>query len=197
MGDLAFIGEYTWRLGSRTYAWWNGIDNVPVLPPQVGVMAVLPLQVSAVVMLSPQVGAASEVPAPVEPMPLPFPHHAHTHTRQVWLGYQHFGWSTRWRIWNGTCAKSNCNYGTVLTRKLCTALDCPLWGKVQCHFNHTHHPMVRGRRRVRTMRAQADGRRGGWWEDSGCSCDWAVFSQRSCACSSCWATPAAIRPHLS
>lgn len=35
VGNLAFIGEYSWRLGARTYAWWNGVDNIPALPPQV------------------------------------------------------------------------------------------------------------------------------------------------------------------
>ena len=35
MGDLAFVGEYGWRLGSKTYAWWNELDNVPVMLPQV------------------------------------------------------------------------------------------------------------------------------------------------------------------
>ena len=36
VGNLAFVGEYSWRLGSKTYAWWNKLDKIPWLPPQVG-----------------------------------------------------------------------------------------------------------------------------------------------------------------
>ena len=62
---------------------------------------------------------------------------------QVWLGYQHLSWDTRWRIWNGTCARSDCHLGTVATGGVCTALDCPTWARQACRFTDKDHPMVR------------------------------------------------------
>jgi hypothetical protein len=35
VGNKGFVEQYASRLGRITYAWWNELDNIPLLPPQV------------------------------------------------------------------------------------------------------------------------------------------------------------------